>query len=283
MRRNRTHRQRNFAPLRDKTLTNVLRHLFVTEFGYENKVLFAEAMIERILETVDAFTKPAALLKPGQLLWMAVIHDGRKHTFKSMKETPQVPVILDLVTDDDLQALANGEDFQVVRRRRHARLLDQTLAQIGVLAQTDLSTITLTSERRVGADIVRVQQAEGRLLPYRGSVQDVGPTLSHRVEGARLLEAGYLEPEICRMLSPVHDLHAVEHYAQIYKNMIKLLERGFAPDEISSILSISRRLVDAYIEIVKEHHPEILARNSHFQERPNPPAHIPPEGHLSQI
>jgi hypothetical protein len=66
------------------------------------------------------------------------------------------------------------------------------------------------------------------------------------------------------MLSPAHSLHSVETYAQIYKNTVKLLERGFAPSEISSILSISQRLVNAYIEIVKEHHPEILARNPHF-------------------
>lgn len=257
MRSKHIHRQRNFSPLRDKTLANVLRHLFVTEFGYENKVIFAEAMIERILETIDAFVKPAALLEPGQLLWMAVANDGRKHAYKPMKEIPQVPVILDLVTDEDLQALADGEDFIVVRRRRHTRLLDQTLDQGGALAYTDVSAMTLASECQVGNDVLRVQQAEGRLLPHRGSVHDVGPTLSHKVEVARLLEAGHLEPEICRKLSPVHDLRSVERYAQTYKNAMKLLERGFAPREISGILSISQRLAEAYVEIVNEHHPEI--------------------------
>jgi hypothetical protein len=47
MMRHRTRRERDYGPLRDKTLTNVLRQLFITEFGYDNKVLFAEAMIER--------------------------------------------------------------------------------------------------------------------------------------------------------------------------------------------------------------------------------------------
>jgi hypothetical protein len=266
MKQRRTHRARNFGPLQDKTLANILCHLFVTEFGYENKVLFAEAMIQRILETLDAFAKPRSSLKPGQMLWMAVIHDGHKHTLKSMKETPQVPVILDLVTDDDLQALSNGDSFRDLRRRRHARLLDQALAQGGVLAQTDLAALTLTSERVVGRDIVQVQQAGDRRLPHRGSVQDVGPTLSHKVEVARLLEAGYLEPEICRKLSPVHDLRSVERYAQHYKNVLKLLDHGFAPSEISSILSLSMRLVNEYISIVKEHHPEIASGNVHLQE-----------------
>jgi hypothetical protein len=58
----------------------------------------------------------------------------------------------------------------------------------------------------------------------------------------------------------------VERYAQTYKNTLKLLERGFAPSEISGILSISKRLVDEYIAIVNEHHPGIIAANPHLQE-----------------
>ncbi len=270
MRRRRNARQETFSPLRDKALANVLRHLFVTEFGYEKRVLFAEAMIERILETLEAFLKPATLLQPGQMLWMAVAHDGRKHTHQTMKETPLVPVILSLVTDGDLQALAQGEDYRVIRRRRHARLLKEAFALGGVLAQGDLAAITLTSQRQVSEDLARFQHAEGCLLPYRGSVQDIGATISHRLEVARLLEAGYLEPEICRKLSPVHDLRSVENYAQTYKNVIKLTERGFTPAEISGILRIGERLVSAYIDIIRQHHPDILESNPHPQNEPDP-------------
>lgn len=265
----RPNRQETFSPLRDKTLANVLCHLFVSEFGYEKKVLFAQAMIERILETLDAFLKPASLLQPGQLLWMAVANDGRKHAQQPMKEIPQVPAILDLVTDEELQALASGKDYRVVRRQRHARLLDQAFAQGGVLAQSDLAAISLLSLTQVCHDLARVQKAEQRILPYRGSVQDVGGTLTHKVEVIRLLEAGYLEPEICRMLSIPHALSSVENYVQTYKNVMKLLERGFSPGEVSGILSVDERLVKAYIAIIREHHPEVLARNPYLQESPS--------------
>jgi hypothetical protein len=270
-----TDRQKTFSPLQDKTLSSVLRHLFVTEFGYEKKVIFAEAMIERILETIEAFVKPASLLEPGQLLWMAVVNDGRKHARKSMKEICQVPIILDLVTDDELQALANGEEYRLVRRRRHARLLEQAFAQGGVLAQNDLAAITLTSRTQASDDIARIQESEDRILPYRGSVQDLGATLTHKVEVIRLLEAGYLEPDICRRLSVVHDLQSVENYVQPYKNVMKLLERGLTPREVSDILSVSERLVEAYIEIIREHHPEVLAGNPSLQEQLAPSGPFP--------
>lgn len=264
--RRRTHREETFSPLRAKTLTNVLRHLFVTEFGYENKAIFAEAMIERILEAVNAFTQPAAHLRPGQVLWMAVPNDGRKHAHQTMQEIPKVPLILDLVTDEDLSALERGEKYATVRRQRHARLLEQAFNQGGVLAQGDLTALTLTAERVVGRDIAYTRETEERFLPYRGSVQDVGGTLTHKVEVIRLFEAGYLEPEICELLPIVHDLPAVENYVQRYKNVMKLLDGKFAPSEVSSILSMHKRLVQAYIDIIHEHHPEVLVNNPHCQE-----------------
>lgn len=265
MKKRRTDRQETYEPMRDKTLKNVLRHQFVTEFGYENKVIFAEAMIERILETVASFTKGADLLQPGQMLWMAVPNDGRKHTKKRMRDTPQVPVILDLVIDDDLSGLAQGQSYVSVRRRRQARLLDQALAQGGVLAQSDLAAITLQQRRNVAKDIKRYQKENGRILPYRGSVQDVGSTLTHKVEVIRLFEAGYLEPDICQKLSVPHDLTAVENYVQTYKNVLKLLQNDFSPVNIAGILRISKSLVDSYLEIITEHHPDVLAGSKEVQ------------------
>lgn len=265
----RTHRERNFSPLQDKTLTNVLRQLFATEFGYDNKAPIADLMITRILEVIDTFTAPAARLQPGQLLWMAVPHDGSKHARKPMQDTPQVPVVLTLVADEDLAALADSETYPAIRRQRHARLLDQAYEQGGALAQTDLSVLTLTSETMVGSDIARVQEEEGRLLPNRGVVHDIGPTLSHKVAVIRLFEAGYLEPEIAKRLSPVHSLRSVERYVQMYQNVLKLVKRDFSPAEIASILDTSRRLVDAYLDIVEEHHPEVLADDTHARQPAN--------------
>jgi hypothetical protein len=268
MKGRRTDRQETFSPLRDKTLSSVLCQLFVQEFGYGNKVPFAQVMIERILETIDSFVRPTAHLRPGQLLWMAVAYDGRKHAMKAMQQIPQVPVILDLVTDEELQELADGEKWAVVRRHRHARLLKQAFEQGGVLAQSDLAAISLRHHATIQHDIADVQNGHQCLLPYRGAIQDVGPTLTHKVQVASLLEAGHLEPEICRLLSPVHDLKSVERYAQTYKNVLKLVDRGLAPNEISCILQIGMRLVSAYIDIVNEHHPELLAQNPHLRAWP---------------
>lgn len=260
----RDHRQQNYAPLQDKTLESVLLALFTEEFGYDNRVIFAKAMIQRILETLEDFMQPHSLLKPGQLLWMAVANDGSKHAHQPMREIPKVPVVLDLITQDDLQQLVDGEDFIEIRRRRYARLLDQTLEQGGTLSQTDLACFTLVSAPQVGTDIRYFQKTEHRLLPYRGTVHDLGPTITHKVEAIHLFEAGHLEPDICDLLSPPHALEAVETYVQTYKNVLKLLRHGFSPLQISGILSMSEKLVVAYVELACEHHPDIVDQNPYL-------------------
>lgn len=261
------HRSRVFSPLRDKTLYNVLVQLFASEFGFQDKLLFAQAMVERILETIEQFVRPASLLKPGQLLWMAVANDGQKHVRQTMKEIPQVPVVLDLITDDDLRALAHGTRAHEIRRQRFARMLDQAFAQGGVLAQSDLAAVALVCTPQVSDDLQAIRKATKRTPPYRGSVQDAGLTITHKVETIRLFEQGHLEPEICRLLSPPHSLKSVQRYVQAYKNVLKLLERGFAPAEIAAILSMSERLVRAYVDIVREHHPDVATGNPHLSKQ----------------
>ena len=176
-----TNRQRTFSPLQDKELESVLLRLFIDEFGYDNKVIFAQAIVRRILEILEAFMKPRSLLKPGQLLWMAVANDGKKHAGQRMRDIPQVPVVLDLITKEDLQALADGQKYIDVRRQRNARLLKQAFEQGGVLSQSDLASMILVSNKSLGEDIRHVQKEEGRLLPYRGTVHDLGRSLTHEI------------------------------------------------------------------------------------------------------
>lgn len=262
----RNDREETFAPLKDKTLANVLRQRFINEFGYEHGPVVAEAIVREILKTVAAFMRPVTQVRPGQLLWMAVAHDGCKHAHQQMQDIPMVPVVLDLVTPEELAALTRGESYEEIRQQRQARLLTQTLEQGGVLAQSDLAAIGLLHRKQVSRAIQQFQTTHDRILPYRGTVQDVGGTITHKVEVIRLFEAGYLEPDICKRLSVEHDLTSVENYVQTYKHVLTLLERQFSCEEVSGILSISLRLVHAYIDIIREHHPEVLTRHPHYQD-----------------
>ena len=265
----RSDRAETFGPLQDKTLHAVLRQQFMTEFGYGDGAAVADMIVSEVLNTLARYMRAPAALRPGQVLWLAVAHDGAKHARARMREIPLVPVVLDLVTAEELAALSAGVPFQEAREDRLARLLTQALDQGGVLAHSDLAALSLLNRNQVSRAIHKYQAEHETILPYRGTVQDVGGTVTHKVEVIRLFEAGYLEPEICKRLAMPHDLTAVENYVQTYKHVLKLLERQFTPEEISGILRIGMPLVRAYIDIIREHHSDVLARHPDFQNSEN--------------
>jgi hypothetical protein len=262
--RKRSNRYRNYHPLLDKTIPNVLLNLFAEEFGYGDKKVFAEVMIERILESLMKVIKPAELVQPGQMVWLAIPVDGKKHANQPMKDLPKVPVVLDLITWEDIKRFEARVSFVEIRREREVRLVRQARAQGGALAQTDVSLMTLVDCATVSKDLQRYQREHQCLLPYRGVEHDMGPTCTHKVEVIRLWEQGYLEPEIRRKLKMEHSLRAIERYVQPYKNVIKLLEKDFTPLEICCILNIPARLLEQYIEILRHHHPDVIEQNSHL-------------------
>lgn len=67
-------------------------------------------------------------------------------------------------------------------------------------------------------------------------------------------------------------MRSVERYIQTYKNVLKLSQRGFSPGDTASILDISPQLVEAYVDLVNEHHPTVIADNPHLHGQATPPS-----------
>lgn len=261
--RRRSTRYRDYHPLLAKTVPNALVNLFIEQFGYGDKIVLAQAMIERILETLIEILQPAELVKPGQLVWLAVPADGPKYAHRPMAELPKKRVTLDLITLEDIRLFEQGVSVPEIRRNREARLIRQTREQGAALAQSDVSLMTMVACGTVSTDLKRYQEENHCVLPYRGVEHDMGSTCTHKVEVIRLLEQGYVETDIRRKLKIKHSLSSIERYVQPYKNAIKLLERNFTPVEICCILSMPARLLEQYIEIIREHHPNIIEKNPH--------------------
>lgn len=145
-------------------------------------------MIERILDSLIDIMQPSALVKPGQLVWLAVPVDGPKYTHQPMEKLPKKRVTLDLITLEDIKRFEKGVPIPVIRRHRQARLIRQTRAQGAALALSDVSLMTLMAGGTVSTDLKRYQRENGCVLPYRGVEHDTGPTCTHKVEVIRLLD-----------------------------------------------------------------------------------------------
>jgi len=62
-----------------------------------------------------------------------------------------------------------------------ARILCEAYEQGGVLNQADMSHLIGVSAGTIGKDIRESQLEQGVILPYRGTIHDIGPTSTHKI------------------------------------------------------------------------------------------------------
>jgi hypothetical protein len=86
------------------------------------------------------------------------------------------------------------------------------------------------------------------ILPYRGTIQDVGPALTHK----RIIIQNFVRsiptPEIARRTS--HSEEACDRYIKGSK-VLKLHSDGILAENIASELEMSKSLVGQYVEIIE--------------------------------
>lgn len=99
-----------------------------------------------------------------------------------IEDTQFVPVLLDLVTRDDLDLLLDGREWNDLCEARITRLCEQAHAQGGLLSQADMGLLLAQSNSAI-SQAVRAQfraSPDVKLLPSRGSLHDLGQTVSHK-------------------------------------------------------------------------------------------------------
>src|ERR1700736_2354338 len=121
-----------------KTFRSSLCHLLQTEFPG----VFGPAVTRLFADKIDAlyerFHPPRSRVKAGQVLWAAVAVDDPPNRDKRIENTRLVPVILDLVTSQDIDNAINRGRCTQIRHGRILRLFRQAYEQGGVLSYADV-------------------------------------------------------------------------------------------------------------------------------------------------
>jgi hypothetical protein len=246
----RAHYKARYGPLAQKTLPNILKRELMEQFGFENMGLIADRLIGRFLEILDQYRPDQVRLLPGQVLWLAVAADEKCGYGKTMMRSRLVPVTLTLVSPEDIEQMAEERiTFKELRPRIVARLLREAKEQGGVLALTDVGLLLGISANAVGTAIREYQkQHPGETLPYRGTIHDMGPTVTHKLQAIELKFMGCLTQEIARRIH--HDPTNVDIYQNDFERVYQLHQDGKDVNQISFLTRLSRQLVRQYIELI---------------------------------
>jgi hypothetical protein len=251
--------------LKDKNLSNLLLYRFLNHYGYDKGEITARAIIDDILGLIDDYFLVSSSaddlhhIKAGQLVWMAVPVDEFPGRGKSIAQTRLMPVVLSLITDEDIDHIAHGFSSAALRKKRITRLFDEAFDQGALLTQLDLAMILGLCDAVISKYVQQIQ-SDGHLLPSRGNIHDLSGAITHKREIITLYLEGYLTPEIACKTN--HSKEAVDRYIADYHKVHTLWKHGITDlNTISQLSRLSKRVAQQYIDLLPEKMKHPLSNN----------------------
>jgi predicted transcriptional regulator len=226
-----------------------IKHLLEEQYAFVGGDRIQDMLIEDMIRIFQQYSRDPWNLEVGQTLWFAVHMDEKPGPGKTLSKMRVVPTILSITHEEDKQMRTNGYSHQEVRRYRVARLLKEAFAQNGVLTQADVAELIGVSAGTIGKDIRAYQTEQGVILPYRGTIHDIGPSMTHKKVIITKFLQGIATPDIARTTQ--HTEEACDRYIKAFKK-VRMLHEKMKPLEIARMLEMSERLVNEYIALIEE-------------------------------
>ena len=252
--------KKRFATQLDKSLRQALAQCLDKEFprigGERIRLLCADML----LEVFAAHVRPAEHLQHGQLLWLAVAVDDPPGRNKPLTSTRLVPVVLELSTAEDVEALLRRQAPGERLLARCLRLCHQAFAQGGLLSNCDLAMMLQASDGNIANLLSQYEDQTGKVVPRRATVHDVGTGLTHKrlICRKRFLEGKDAE-QVAR--ETYHSLEAVDRYLGQYDRVRHCRRQGLDEAQTAFTLDCSRGLVRQYLAIDDELEKEAAGKN----------------------
>jgi hypothetical protein len=211
----------------------------------------AEAVIDALKEVYGPYLNGSSdSLPPGTMRLVAVDADepAGKPVVDCRKRTIRLTVHRGAEDDRCLQQ----QGAEAFRRSRIPELCQEALSQGALLTREDLAyRIFFISPRTISRDLAALREKDPTIpLPLRGTVHDIGPVLTHRVQIVRLALEGKTMTQICQIMR--HSPAAVANYVSTFTRCAQLAKKDMQAGQIAFLLRRGKGLIERYLELLQE-------------------------------
>ena len=244
--------ERRYHRMKGKSLKNILLDRFINNYGYDKGIVTANAIVDNILNIIEQYYRYSdnSFIKHGQMVWHAVPIDEYPKKGKSIAQTKLKPVVLDVISDQDIEDMKKPLHHREIRMKKIERWTHQVHDQGALLTQLDLAILLGVNEYTAGQYVREYVSLYNRSLPTRGNIQSIGGGQTHKKEIITMHLGGYLVPTICQRSN--HSKDAVERYIRDFE-AIRLLNSKFDDiNTISLITRLSKTVVQQYIDLIPQ-------------------------------
>ncbi len=247
-----TSAQAAYTPQMYKSFEGALEHFLAEQCPQIGGSMTRQVLVQSIRDMVHKFYPETSHLRPGQTIW-ATVHKNEKGSYgKSIRNTELVPVTLDLVQSQDILDRANGKRLRELKKEAVARLCTQAYQQNGCMTNAELAILLKISSPTVSKYISEWELEYKTVLPRRGSIHDMGPTLTHKKV---IIHKLFIEQKSVQQTSreTYHSPQAIQRYISAFKQILLCRQKGMNTDEIAFAIGITIRLVKEYEQIIDDY------------------------------
>jgi DNA-binding CsgD family transcriptional regulator len=252
------HNQALYGPQAEKSFDGALISFFARECPQLGGHRTRQVLVQSVREMVNQFFPETNHLRPGQTPWTCVHKDEQASYGKRINQSKLTPVILEIVKPEDIIDRANGAKLRDLKKEASVRIFQQAYAQNGVLTLAEVGILLKISPPTVSKYVREWEEANESMVPRRGTIHDMGPTLTHKKEIVeKLVFDGKSVEVVCRETN--HSPEAVLRYITNFKQVLLCRRKELDNTEIAFATKISLRLVEEYQRLIDDYskkHPE---------------------------
>lgn len=212
--------------------------------------LTREPVVKRIMDLVDKYLPSTERLRQGQMVWYAVDEKETSGYGKKIEKCKTKPVIVDLITEEDIDDLMKRVPKKRRMQKVAVRLFKQSYKQEGVLTNSDVGAILKVTESTVSRYVRDFENETHEVVPRRGNIHDMGPTLTHKkIICYKYFKEGKTVEAVCRETN--HSQVAVSRYISAFDRVRECLKENWDVDRIAQVTGLSRRLTAEYVNLIK--------------------------------
>ena len=239
---------KRYASAGQRFLKPLLMEFFARECPRVFGPILRDKLADELIALFQATAPETSRLKHGQVLWNAL----DRRTRGDSPRRRFVPVVLTLISEQDVDKLVQGEPMSKITERAIVRMIEEAYEQGGILSSRDLGLLTLRQPSRASEIRRRFEADHHRTLPHTGALHDMGSCVTHKATIIRQVILERKDPaDVARACN--HTQAAVDRYLKDYHRVKTLYDLDKDVAFIHLATQLANHVISQYIDIIHEH------------------------------
>jgi hypothetical protein len=243
---------KRYQSAKNRFLFSLVKEFFTREFpkffsrrdGFPGPSM-RDKIANELICIFETHNPPSSRFQCGQVFWNALDQ-------KTRADSPNrrfVPVVLSLVTENDIDQLSKGVRPSVITRNTIARIMKEAYEQGGILSTRDVALLMLRGVANISQLRKQYEKEHNCILPHTGALHDMGSCVSHKTMIINKVILQKKDPALVARECN-HSQLAVDHYLKDYHRVKTVYEHNTDPNYIHHVTGIAQHVVKEYINII---------------------------------